>query len=72
MYEWTYELSKKLRLRSLENREILVKCQNPMGTEPCVQSLVPKESFGAGATLFVILIFPKIVCKEFFLETKTS
>ena len=49
MYEWTYELSKKLRLRALEKREILVKCQNPMGTEPCVQSLVPKESFGAGA-----------------------
>ena len=49
MYEWTYELPKKLRLRPLENREILVKCQNPMGTEPSVQSLVPKESFGAGA-----------------------
>ena len=58
-----------------------------MGTQPSVQCLLPKESFGAGVikcaktgikvflyclTLFVILIFPKIFCKEFCLETKTS
>ena len=43
MYKCTYEPPNDLRLRPLENREILVKSQNPMGTQPSVQSPLLKE-----------------------------